>query len=162
LHCYLRTLALLTITVAFSAPASAQSSTAVGVGAGAATGAVVAGPVGAVVGGVAGGVIGHSMERRHNQTGGTCAGKRVVAAWYESGRRTASGQAFNPGGNTAAHRTLPFGSRVMVSNPQNGKSVTVVINDRGPYSRGVTLDLARGAADAIGMHQTQWVCMFQS
>jgi rare lipoprotein A len=68
-------------------------------------------------------------------------------------------QAFNPSGYTAAHRTLPFGSRVTVTNPRNGKSVTVVINDRGPFTRGVTLDLARGAANAIDMRQTQWVCM---
>jgi rare lipoprotein A len=60
---------------------------------------------------------------------------------------------------TAAHRTLPFGSRVTVTNPQNGSSVTVTINDRGPFTRGVTLDLAYGAARAIGMHGTQWVCM---
>ena len=75
-----------------------------------------------------------------------------------SGSR-ASGQAFNPSGYTAAHRTLPFGSRVTVTNPRNGKSVTVVINDRGPFTRGVTLDLARGAANAIDMRQTQWVCV---
>ena len=55
--------------------------------------------------------------------------------------------------------TLPFGSRVTVTNPANGRSVVVEINDRGPFTSGVTLDLARGAANAIGMHQTQWVCM---
>jgi len=47
-----------------------------------------------------------------------------------------------------------------VTNPDNGKSVTVVINDRGPFTRGVTLDLSMGAARAIGMRGTQWVCMF--
>jgi rare lipoprotein A len=46
-----------------------------------------------------------------------------------------------------------------VTNPQNGRSVTVVINDRGPFTRGVTLDLTRGAARAIGMVRTQWVCI---
>jgi rare lipoprotein A len=60
---------------------------------------------------------------------------------------------------TAAHRTLAFGSQVTVTNPENGRSVTVTINDRGPFTRGVTLDLARGAAHAIGMSGTQWVCM---
>jgi rare lipoprotein A len=88
-----------------------------------------------------------------------CSGRHVVATWYSLGGRTASGQAFNSGGHTAAHRTLPFGSRVTVTNPRNGRSVTVVINDRGPFTRGVTLDLARGAARSIGMHSTQWVCM---
>ena len=95
----------------------------------------------------------------HSRPQGTCSGQHVVATLYTSGRRTASGQTFDPGGYTAAHRTLPFGSRVTVMNPQNGKSVTVVINDRGPFTRGVTLDLSRGAARAIGMHRTQWLCM---
>jgi rare lipoprotein A len=95
----------------------------------------------------------------HSRPEGQCAGQFVVATWYASGRRTASGQAFNPDGHTAAHRTLPFGTRLTVTNPRNGKSVTVVINDRGPFTRGVTLDLARGAARAIGMNQTQWVCL---
>jgi rare lipoprotein A len=95
----------------------------------------------------------------HTKPEGACYGRLVVATWYRSGRRTASGQAFNADGLTAAHRTLPFGSQVMVSNPQNGRSVSVLINDRGPFMRGVTIDLARGAALAIGMRQTQWVCM---
>jgi rare lipoprotein A len=95
----------------------------------------------------------------HSRPHGTCSGQHVVATYYASGRRTASGQAFDHNGYTAAHRTLPFGSRVTVTNPENGKSVTVVINDRGPFTRGVTLDLTRGAARAIGMYQTQWLCM---
>src|SRR5246127_2403315 len=95
----------------------------------------------------------------HSRPHGTCSGQHVVATYYDSGRRTASGQAFDHNGMTAAHRTLPFGSRVTVTNPQNGSSVTVTINDRGPFTRGVTLDLAHGAARAIGMHGTQWVCM---
>jgi rare lipoprotein A len=95
----------------------------------------------------------------HSKPSGNCAGQQVVATYYVSGRRTASGQALASGGMTAAHRTLPFGSRVTVTNPQNGSSVTVVINDRGPFTRGVTLDLSSGAAHAIGMRGTQWVCM---
>ena len=90
----------------------------------------------------------------HSRPEGGCSGQHVVATWYASGRRTASGQVFNAGGYTAAHRTLAFGSQVTVANPRNGKSITVVINDRGPFTRGVTLDLARGAAQAIGMSQT--------
>jgi rare lipoprotein A len=93
---------------------------------------------------------------------GTCAGQHVVATWYDTGRHTASGEAFNPDGHTAAHRTLPFGSRVTVTNPRSGKSITVVINDRGPFVKGVTIDLARGAARAIGMKDTQWVCMSEA
>ena len=95
----------------------------------------------------------------HSRPHGNCSGKNVVASYYASGRRTASGQAFNAAGHTAAHRTLPFGSQVTIINPDNGRSVTVVINDRGPFTRGVTLDLALGAAHAIGMYQTQWVCI---
>jgi len=95
----------------------------------------------------------------HSKPHGTCSGQHVVATYYVSGRRTASGQAFDSGAHTAAHRSLPFGSRVTVTNPENGRSVTVVINDRGPFTRGVTLDLTRGAARAIGMNRTQWVCM---
>lgn len=95
----------------------------------------------------------------HSKPAGSCSGQQVVATYYVAGRRTASGQAFASNGYTAAHRTLPFGSRVTVTNPQNGASVTVVINDRGPFTRGVTLDLSGGAARAIGMHGTQWVCM---
>jgi rare lipoprotein A len=97
----------------------------------------------------------------HSGPNGTCSGQHVVASYYVSGRRTASGQAFSRNGYTAAHRTLPFGSRVTVTNTENGGSVTVVINDRGPLTRGVTLDLAVGAAQAIGMTRTQWVCMNQ-
>ena len=95
----------------------------------------------------------------HSKPQGTCSGQQIVATFYSLPRRTASGQSFDPSLHTAAHRTLPFGSRVTVTNPQNGSSVTVVINDRGPFTRGVTLDLSRGAARAIGMHSTQWVCM---
>ena len=92
---------------------------------------------------------------------GPCTGEIVVATWYNSGTRTANGQVFNPNGHTVAHRTLPFGSRVTVFNPHNGQSIVAVINDRGPFANGVSLDLALGAARAIGMTQTQWVCMSQ-
>ena len=102
---------------------------------------------------------GFSWFFAHSRPHGICSGQHVVATFYASGRRTAGGQTFDPSGYTAAHRTLPFGSRVTVTNPQNGNSVTVVINDRGPFTRGVTLDLSRGAARAIGMHGTQWLCM---
>ena len=102
---------------------------------------------------------GFSWFFAHSRPIGNCSGQHVVATYYVAGRRTASGQAFNTNGLTAAHRTLPFGSQVTVMNPQTGASVTVVINDRGPFTRGVTLDLSRGAARAIGMRGTQWVCM---
>jgi rare lipoprotein A len=86
-------------------------------------------------------------------------GQRIISAYYWQGRRTASGEPFNPQGMTAAHRTLPFGTRVNVINPRTGQSVTVVINDRGPFVRGVGLDLSLAAAKAIGMRGTGTVCI---
>lgn len=81
------------------------------------------------------------------------------ASWYAGGHRTASGERFNPNGLTAAHRTLPFGTRVRVTNNATGRSVVVRINDRGPFVGGRQIDLARGAARAIGMGGTSYVSM---
>ncbi|MEE4201792.1 septal ring lytic transglycosylase RlpA family protein [Erythrobacter sp.] len=67
------------------------------------------------------------------------------------GRRTANGERFDMRALTAAHKTLPFGSLVRVTNPRNGRSVTVRINDRGPFTRGREIDLSRAAAEEIGM-----------
>ncbi|HET9936975.1 MAG TPA: septal ring lytic transglycosylase RlpA family protein [Methyloceanibacter sp.] len=82
----------------------------------------------------------------------------VRATWYGNelaGNRTASGERFNPNGLTAAHRSLPFGTCLRVSNPKTGRSVSVRVNDRGPFTKGVSLDLSHGAARAIGMRVTQ-------
>jgi rare lipoprotein A len=68
-----------------------------------------------------------------------------------AGRRTASGERFDPDALTAASRTLPIGSTVLVTNPKNGKSVIVRINDRGPHVRGRSLDLSRRAAEELGI-----------
>jgi rare lipoprotein A len=73
------------------------------------------------------------------------------ASYYKHGTRTANGERFNPAGLTAAHRTLRFGTRVRVTNPKNGKSVIVRINDRGPFIKGRIIDLAQGAARQIGV-----------
>ncbi|MFC4531963.1 septal ring lytic transglycosylase RlpA family protein [Sphaerisporangium dianthi] len=75
---------------------------------------------------------------------------RCEASYYDEGQMTASGERFNPNAMTAAHKTLPMGSRVRVTNPGTGKTVTVRINDRGPYIGGRCLDLSRAAFDAIG------------
>jgi rare lipoprotein A len=74
-----------------------------------------------------------------------------VASWYRMGKRTASGEVFNPDGLTAAHRTLPFGTRLTVVYPRSGRAVVVRINDRGPFVGGRVLDLSRGAARALGI-----------
>lgn len=75
----------------------------------------------------------------------------VKASYYSSGKLTASGEAFDPDGLTAASRTLPFGSRLEIVNPATGRVVTVRVNDRGPFVKGRDLDLSRGAAQALGM-----------
>lgn len=72
------------------------------------------------------------------------------AAFYGGGR-TASGEVTGPNGLTAAHRTLPFGTRVLVTNHHNGKTVVVRIVDRGPYGRGRIIDLSRAAARELDM-----------
>ena len=77
-----------------------------------------------------------------------------LASWYGPGfhgRRTASGETLNTNALTAAHRTLPFGTQIRVVNQQNGRSVVVRINDRGPFSHGRVIDLSRAAAQIIGL-----------
>lgn len=77
-----------------------------------------------------------------------------MASWYGpgfAGRTTSNGEVFDPAQLTAAHRTLPFGTRVRVTNLDTGSSVEVRINDRGPFKAGRIIDLSRAAADRIGM-----------
>jgi rare lipoprotein A len=76
-----------------------------------------------------------------------------VASVYDtrSGSRTASGAKLNEGALTAAHKSLPLGSRARVTNKRNGRSVVVTINDRGPFVRGRVIDLTPAAAHEIGM-----------
>ena len=75
----------------------------------------------------------------------------VIASYYRQGFKTASGETFHPNGLSAAHRTLPFGTLVRVTNLTNDKDVIVKINDRGPFIRSRTIDLSVGAARKIGM-----------
>ena len=74
-----------------------------------------------------------------------------IASYYWEPQALASGGRFNPNALTAAHKTLPFGTRVRVTNQHNGSSVVVVINDRGPYVGGRVIDLSKAAAQAISM-----------
>jgi len=76
-----------------------------------------------------------------------------IASWYgsESGNRTAMGTRFNPHGLTAAHKTLPLPTRVRVTSLKNGRSVDVVVNDRGPFKENRLIDLSHGAAKRIGL-----------
>ncbi len=80
-----------------------------------------------------------------------------VASFYAAkfhGRRTANGEIFNNQAFTAAHRTLPFGTKVKVTNLKNGKSTIVRVNDRGPFIRGRIIDLSVAAARKIGLQRT--------
>lgn len=90
------------------------------------------------------------------QNGDEVATAFCVASWYGGefhGRPTANGETFDRQGFTAAHRYLPFGTKVQVTNLHNGKSVMVTINDRGPYVAGRAIDLSSGAASAIGLKE---------
>lgn len=88
-------------------------------------------------------VAAEAAERRHAQSG--------MASFYShAGRKTASGERANPRGLTAAHRSLPFGTRVRVTNRRNGRSVVVRINDRGPFVRGRVIDVTPAGARALG------------
>ncbi len=106
----------------------------------------------------------HSKKRYANSTrvakraapvrsyaGGTLSGK---ASYYWQPQALASGGRFNPNAMTAAHKTLPFGTRVAVTNLNNGRSVVVSINDRGPYIAGRIIDLSKAAAYKIGMQNS--------
>jgi rare lipoprotein A len=75
----------------------------------------------------------------------TCGG----ASWYSLRSRTASGERMNPAAMTAAHKTLPLGSRVKVTNLSNNRSIVVTINDRGPFVKGRLIDLSKGAAQRL-------------
>lgn len=72
------------------------------------------------------------------------------ASWYALTSKTASGERMNPAALTAAHRSLPFGTKVKVINSRNGQAVTVRINDRGPFVKGRVLDLSKAAAEKLG------------
>lgn len=74
-----------------------------------------------------------------------------VASYYTEGTKTASGEKFNTLEMTAAHPTLPFGTKLRVTNVDSGRSVTVRVNDRGPYVQGRVVDVSYSAADALGM-----------
>jgi rare lipoprotein A len=111
----------------------------------------------APVAGADGGVDLTVIEHTHDASPQPGAGKPLasgVASYYASqfhGRRTASGERFNMSAMTAAHRTLPFGSQVRVTNPANGRSVVVRINDRGPFHGGRVIDVSHAAAQRLGL-----------
>ena len=82
-----------------------------------------------------------------------------IASTYSSGTRTANGESYNHMGISAAHKSLPFGTRVVVRNQRTGRSITVRINDRGPFVGGRIIDLSTGAKNALGMDGLASVCL---
>ena len=103
-----------------------------------------------------------SQAIRPAPTAAPAAGHLVKASWYGPGlvgRKTTSGERFNPRALTAASKTIPLGSVVKVTNPDNGRSVKVRINDRGPFVPGRSLDLSERAAEKIGIIKKGVVCV---
>ena len=121
------------------------------------------GLAGIVVTATAANAAGWASVHRYVKKTGNCAGQEILASYYHTGKRTATGERFDANGNTAAARTWALGTTLTVTNPHNGRSLTVRINDTGPwglsYRMGARLDLARGAARRLGMSGTQYVCV---
>ena len=93
----------------------------------------------------------HIPFARHNNAAPTQIASQGIASFYTEGTQTANGEKFNTNELTAAHPTLPFGTKLQVTNVATGRSVTVRINDRGPYVAGRVVDVSYAAADALGM-----------
>jgi rare lipoprotein A len=100
----------------------------------------------------------YGAARKHDEL--SCASGKVIgtgaASWYGielHGQRTASGKVFDMHAMTAAHRTLPFGTKVKVINRRNGRSVVVIVTDRGPYAKGRIIDVSMAAARELGMYR---------
>jgi rare lipoprotein A len=93
----------------------------------------------------------HRHFTTHTRTAGSKGASYALASFYGEDSETASGEKFNPNELTAAHPTLPFGTRLRVTNVANGRSVIVRVNDRGPFIPGRTVDVSSSAAERIGM-----------
>ncbi len=93
----------------------------------------------------------HIPFASHHHAAETQTASQGVASFYTEGTQTASGEKFDTHDLTAAHPTLPFGTRLRVTNVASGRSVTVRVNDRGPYVPGRVVDVSYSAADALGM-----------
>lgn len=94
---------------------------------------------------------GYKASKKSYSVASSGGGHSGMASYYWQPQRVASGGWFNPNAMTAAHKTLPFGTKVRVTNRNNGRSVVVTINDRGPYVKGRIIDLSRAAAQQVGM-----------
>jgi rare lipoprotein A len=93
----------------------------------------------------------HTPSAPRRDAGDVKTASHGVASYYTEGTKTASGERFNTLEMTAAHPTLPFGTKLRVTNVASGRSVMVRVNDRGPYVQGRVVDVSYSAADALGM-----------
>jgi rare lipoprotein A len=93
----------------------------------------------------------HTPFASRRNAGGTTTASQGIASFYTEGTQTASGEKFDTSDLTAAHPTLPFGTRLRVTNVATGRSVTVRVNDRGPYVPGRIVDVSYSAAESLGM-----------
>ena len=93
----------------------------------------------------------HTPFASNKKAAETQVASRGIASFYTEGTKTASGETFNTHELTAAHPTLPFGTRLRVTNVASGRSVTVRVNDRGPYVPGRIVDVSHAAAETLGM-----------
>ena len=97
-------------------------------------------------------MVAFAAETLTGAVGQTESGLAAVYSGRLNGHRTASGARYNAKALTAAHQTLPFGTRVKITNLKNNKSVVVRVNDRGPKQAGRILDISKAAAKALGIH----------
>lgn len=93
----------------------------------------------------------YAMADTPDAAGKSIAVECGIASWYGHGHRTASGEELDVSAMTAAHKSLPFGTRVLVENLRNGRNVVVRINDRGPFIKGRIVDLSLAAALEVGL-----------
>lgn len=96
-------------------------------------------------------VMGKTQDEKGGTTAKVVVERTAIASWYNYGKKTANGEKFNPNGFTVAHKTLPFGTIVKFTNPENNKVVYARVNDRGPYIKGREFDLTPRCAKILGV-----------
>lgn len=89
--------------------------------------------------------------RKSGTTAKVVVERTTTASWYKQGSKTANGEKYNPRGLTVAHKTLPFGTLVQLTNPENNRSIIARVNDRGPYIRGREFDVSMRCAELLDM-----------
>lgn len=95
----------------------------------------------------------YDQQRKSGTTAKVVVERTTTASWYKQGTLTANGERYNPRGLTVAHKTLPFGTVVQLTNPENNRSVLARVNDRGPYIKGREFDVSMRCAELLDMKQ---------